>query len=158
MNLFAYVNGRPTSAVDPFGLVTSADGCANCCSPAKMREELIKSKNFALVEQTKYVWSPLKVCNGKSCWDSARQLQNDLEQNVAPKCWITSVQLVKGGVWTAANFAAKLLRLNFYPSVHYVVKYKPCTSLGSNYFFDDYLWAKSGVLDPSNELSSPYMP
>lgn len=123
-----------------------------------MQEELVKSKNWSLVNQPKYVWSPWKVCNGKSCYDSAHQLWNDLEQNISPRCWITSTQLVKGGFWTPANALAKLLSLNFYPSVHYVVKYKPCSGKGPDYYFDDYLWAKSGPLDPSNELSDPYMP
>jgi RHS repeat-associated protein len=158
INLYGYVSGRPTAAADPLGLVSSAAECSNCCPPEKMKKELIKSKNWSLVHQPKYVWSPWKVCNGYSCGQSADELRHDLEQNIAPKCWITSTQLIKGGLGGFAHAIAKLFGSNLWPSVHYVVKYTPCNGKGPNYFFDDYLYAKSGELDPADELSSPWQP
>ena len=116
----------------------------------------MKSRNWSLVNQPKYTWGPAKVCNGYSCDTSANDLHNDLEQNVAPKCWVTSTQLIKGGLGGFAHAIAKLFGSNLWPSVHYVVKYVPCNGKGPNYFFDDYLYAKWGQLNPNDELSSPW--
>ena len=57
----------------------------------------------------------------------------DVKRVLAPKCWITSVQLIKVPGYKAIN---SLFGINF--PVHYVVKYTPCSGKGPDWKLDAY--------------------
>lgn len=70
---------------------------------------------------------------------------------MAPKCWITSVQLVK------SNFISDIVKdlCGVYFPVHYVVKYTPCNGKGDDWFFDGYTVLDSGRLPKSRQIDEP---
>ena len=148
-NQLLYVRARPTRFIDPLGLVTSKADC-KCCGAGEKLGELEKSAQWVVGNWTSVRWSPLGVFQGKSCLDSASSLQDSLERVVAPKCWITSVQLTKS---FGADFVKSICGLYF--PVHYVVKYTPCDDKGTPYFFDGYEFPDWGELPSDRQIDSP---
>jgi RHS repeat-associated protein len=149
-NLYRYAKANPLRLFDTLGLVTSAKDC-QCCDEETARNELLRSGSHLFLKQGRYRWSPATTARGESCFDSATRLHGDLERFVAPKCWITSVQLVK------SNWVSDLVKAvcGVYFPVHYVVKYEPCNGKGDDWFFDGYTVLDSGPLPPSRQIDEP---
>lgn len=155
-NPYSYVESLPTALIDPSGLVSTAADCSSCCSPQLMEAELDVSWKWTKQNRRRYAWGPIRVCRGESCGTSADRLRQDLETHIKPQCWVTSTQLTPG-------FGGKLFNRLIgrplgiegpaaYGSVHYVVKYEPCSGSMPSHFFDAYIGARHGVLDPSQEI------
>jgi RHS repeat-associated protein len=155
-NLYAYVDSLPTTFVDLLGLVRTAADCSVCCTAEEAQRELDQSWQWTQTQSSKYRWGPIRTCRGYSCGRSADELRWDLEANVKPMCWITSTQLTPGFAGKAFHkLIGRPLGLQgptAYFSVHFVVKYQPCEGPAPNYFFDAYIGAKHGILDPSEEI------
>ena len=156
-NLYGYVDGRPLVATDRLGLVTSQAGCPQnaCCTKQAMQQEFQKAWHYALTHQKDYDLTIGSLCSGQSCYDSANQLQKDIEQFVKPKCWITSTQLTKGGpLGKGINAISKwIFDLNVW--VHYVVKFTPCNADLPSQYIDLYTHPNYGPLPPKQELDEP---
>ena len=114
-----------------------------------MRAELLGSGSWLFRELDRYTF-PVDVLQGGSCLDSANRLQDDLETQVKPQCWVTSVQLVKG---PGADLVHAICGVYF--PVHYVVKYQPCHGGGDDWFFDGYTGLDSGPLPDDRQIDEP---
>jgi hypothetical protein len=121
-----------------------------------MEDELSRSWTWTRSNRERYSFGLGRVCRGQSCGTSADRLRTDLEAEVKPQCWISSAQLTPGKAGKLFNtLIGRPLGIEgplAYMSVHYVVKYQPCSGQGPNYYFDAYLAPRYGVLDPSREI------
>jgi RHS repeat-associated protein len=156
-NLYSYVDGRPTFAVDRLGLVSSTADCPKnaCCTAAAMQKEFQQAWKYSLMHQKDYDLSAGSLCSGQSCETSAFELRKDLEKFVTLKCWVTSTQLTKGGLpGKLINPITKWL-FGIHGWVHYVVKFTPCNADKPALYIDLYTHPNYGKLDPSEELDHP---
>ena len=129
--------------------MTSAEEC-DCCDDQQAQREVQRSFQWLLERQKRYWWTPATAIRGESCLDSAARLQNDPEQFIAPKCWITSLQLTAGAL---GRFVHSICGVHF--PVHYVVKYEPCSGEGEDLFFDGYRGPPLGRLPPERQIEEP---
>jgi RHS repeat-associated protein len=148
-NPFVYVRSRPTFFVDPLGLVTDKKDCA-CCSPEQRQREHWQIGVWGLDNWPKYAWTPAHAARGGSCLGAADRMQRDLERFVAPKCYITSVQLVKGPF---ADLVESVCGVYF--PVHYVVKLVPCDGKGPDWRLDGYSGPNYKPLPPEDQIDEP---
>ncbi len=148
-HLYDYVRDRPTFYIDPLGLVTSRVNCA-CCSEAQKWSEHKQAGLFVLNYWPNYAWSPARIARGGSCLSAAEELHRDIERYLAPKCWITSVQLTKGRI----GDAVKALCGVYFP-IHYVVKLKPCDGKGPDWRLDGYVGPTFEPLPEQSQIESP---
>lgn len=122
-----------------------------CCDSSKAAQEFRSAFGFVGRNFYRYLFNPLTAaCGGSSCYTAANQMQDDIESQVSPKCWVTSTQLTTGAVGKLVNAIA-----GFHFPVHYVVKFAPCSGGGPPMFIDDYLGPDAWTLDPGNVISEP---
>ncbi|MCP4601929.1 MAG: hypothetical protein GY847_15680, partial [Proteobacteria bacterium] len=151
INPYVFVRNRPTTAVDPLGLVTDPADCDRCCTAEKAKKELGTSARWLWHNQERYAWNPWKVVRGESCFDSAKRLHGDLERHAKPKCWVTSIQLTK--TWWGSDLSKQVFGIYF--PVHYRVKYHFCGEKNvGDWFFDGYLIPRWGPLPKDEQLNS----
>lgn len=146
---FSYVRSRPTHYIDPLGLVTRRSECG-CCNPELTAKELNAAANYLFRNWHEYMWNPAHAARGGSCLDSAEKLLDDIENDLAPSCWITSVQLIKKP--GADAFRAVC---GFYFPVHYVVKLVPCNGRGPDWMLDAYTLPRSHALPRDQQIEQP---
>lgn len=144
---FSYVQSRPTYYVDPFGLVTRKKDCG-CCTQEDTDKELKQLGYFIQNYWRDYVWTPMRIVRGGSCLTAAEELHDDVERLVAPKCWITSVQLTKTRV--ISDVFKKVCGVYF--PVHYVVKLRPCDGKGADWQLDGYIGPNSEMLPRDRQI------
>lgn len=147
---YSYVRSLPTFFIDPLGLVTSKKDCASCCTPKQKMDEHGQAGMYLLNYWPSYVWTPARIWRGGSCLTAAEDLHRDVEKYLAPKCWVTSVQLTRGLIGKAVKAVCGVT----FP-VHYVVKYSPCDGKGSDWALDGYTGPNWTPLPPGQQIEDP---
>lgn len=73
-----------------------------------------------------------------------------MQRFLAPKCWITSVQLIKGRIGDAVRTLCGV----YFP-VHYVVKMEPCDGKGPDWRLDGYTGPTFEPLPEERQIDEP---